>query len=213
MLSKPKFRKGGTPADASKDTPQLTFAGVPDIVEIKEQTWGSIIAGWIKSIILFVLLVGLVLLAVYSALAATVLYVSSVDGKLAMVARGTFVGGVPEQGNKILISTTDPAPTEILDKLKVGFMGAANPAIYTVLSKTAYDTISVSNNVITVGDKPVEGTFFDLSTGEAVPNMAQQRLDNQVVISCLGGDCEPGTVSIVSPDFIYGEVKPFKVGL
>ena len=209
---KPLFKKSGSPVDSSDYSPQLAFAGVPEIVEIKEQSWFSIIGSWFKGVILFLLLAVAVLVVVYGSLAATVMFITPVNGTNTLVARGTYVGGIPENGSKVLVSSSENAPDEFVGKIKVGFLGVPDAAVLKVESKTQYDKVTVVNGKVTVAGKAVKGTLLDPKTGKAMTNDSF-RLDNQYVTSCSAGACKEGTLVIVGPKRLFGEVKPFEVGL
>jgi hypothetical protein len=191
--------------DSSTERPQLHLPGVQDILEVKEESWPSIILGWFKGILLFAVFTTAVLALIYVALAGTVMFVANPSGQsLVLVARGTFTGGIAEKGSTLYISETSKAPTTFFDNLLVGFTGGEDASTVKVES-TQYDLLILDDETVKVDGETIEGRFI-ASPANAIVS-GQLRLDNTYLVSCVSGNCEKGTLYVVNQSQVFGEVK------
>ena len=199
---KPRMRKAGNSVDATGQKPALSFDTSSDIIMFKEESWVAIVLSWLKTSIMFALSAALIMAILYVILAGTLLFFTSVSGNLALVARGTFLGGNPSTGEIVLASNDVPASTDPLSKMKDGILGVPNSIVVEVLSnpneiitKTS-DGISVENG----------GTFSgNVKFPEGSDNPLQ--LNKQIAVQCVAGSCTVGDIMVLDTNLIYGEVR------
>jgi len=205
-MEKAKLRSGQE-IDGTTDKPSLNLPGAQDIIEMKEETWSSIILGWLRSAILFVLLTFLLLGVVYTVLAGTIIFAASPSSSgTVLVARGTFVGAAATPNSQIYISETTRNKDDFLNNIKVGFLGAPDPSIVTVES-SQYDKVQIRNNSVVVNGKEISGKFVDKTSPSKKPVTKTVQLNKEYLVSCKIGDCKAGTLYIIEQAQIYGEVK------
>ncbi len=203
---KPALKKQGT-VDTSAVKPALAYDANSDIIMFSEESWTSIIGSWFKSAALLILSGILIFAALYTVLAATLFFVSVVDDKPTLVARGTFLGGVPDVGDQILASKTTPSSSDPLSRLQSSFLGVDSAVVVENLSEPN-DFVSVSGDNITVTGKNANsfnGVFVD-NNGNQV-NLPSTSTTNVTLVKCLYGACEPGQFFLIDSGNVYGEVK------
>lgn len=199
-IEKPRLRKSGGEVRADGGAPSLEMPGVADIVERREESWGEIIAGYIRSSLTFLLFAILIIVVVYGALAATVIFLGQVGNRHVLVARNTFVGGTPTLNSEVYVSTT-PDDGSPLSHLKTGFLGADNASIYRIVSGP-YDKVTHVNGKVYVNDKLVGSDDIRAAANEVT-------LSNQLLGLCVSGACTENKTQwqVLSPSYIYGEIK------
>jgi type IV secretory pathway protease TraF len=195
MAERARLRRNGRDVDSLGGPP------VPndEIVTVAEQTWASLIFGWVRSIAIFALLVGLTGVILYTLSASTVIFAASVNSHVYIVARGTFVGDVAPVGHEVYISETTPDSRTLVSRLQTGYLGADKPAIVKIRSGL-YDTVGIQDGQLYVNNKAIG------SSG----NLALQggRLSQQYVVECVSGACgTPGAYQVIAQRQVYGEVK------
>jgi hypothetical protein len=206
MADKVKLRKHGSLVNATSVEPERQFAGgAQNIIEVKEESWASIILGWVKTIVGYFALVVVLLLAVYTGLAATVVFFSSVGGQTALVARGTFIGGIPDKGDMMYISNDTPDPKSPVNNVVVGFKGAPEASIVENMS-AEYDKVSVSGNNIQIADQVINDAVLLNAKGDRVTS-GTISLNNQYVVQCVTGACDADSYLVIDSKQIYGEIK------
>lgn len=218
MMSKKqgKLKDNSGIVDSSDYIPKLAMPGTSDIVEVKEETWGSIFVGWGKGLFAFVLVATLFIGFLYSGLAATLMYYMPVDSdssSRSWVVRGTWseTGGKPPLEEKVVISTDTYVPTEWWNNVLIGWTGVTKPAIVSIQS-TPYDTLYIANGKVTnVSNPDIKGDFssspsfpYDIETDSAEQN---HKLNNEYLVKCVSGSCTEGSLYIISKDQIFGEAK------
>lgn len=202
---KPKLRKTGKEIDASGIKPALSYDSTSDIIMFREESWVSIVTGWVKTSVLFALSAALILSILYIILAATLMFITPVDGKLTLVARGTFLGGNPSIGEVVLASSQTPAAADPLSKIKAGVFGLDNAEVVKVESD-ASASITVGSDKVTLAD----GTEVQGSTtlGEGESN--SMVLKDQLLVRCIAGSCEGKDLFILDKNLVYGEVQNYE---
>lgn len=219
-MAKGRLRNNDGVVDSSNYTPKLAMPGARDIIEIKEESWPQIIFGWVKSL-LGVLGVGLLVIAMlYSGLAANLMmYIPTSEDvtKRDLVVRNIWqdTGNKPPLNTNVVISTTNVLPENWFELIRVGWTGTENPAVVRIAS-TDFDTLYiVEDEVVNLGESGETGTFVgspsfphysELETYSEEQNVV---LDNQFLVECISGACEPGTFFIISDNQIFGEQRNF----
>ena len=191
------------------------------VIEVEEESWFSIIFGWVRGIIVFLLLTLAVLAALYSGLAATMLvYSDTGEGEYNLVLRGAWsdTGGEPPLGTQVAISSTTEAPQNWWDWIVTGWIGIPSPATVEVVS-TNFDRLYVERTtdggpitVVVLDNETIRGTLvpstvLPLTKYDTAPFETNYQLDNEYLVRCVVGACEPGTYSVVSKTQIFGEVR------
>lgn len=204
--------------DSSDYIPQLAEPGAHDIIEVKEESWGSIFVGWGKGLLLFILVAVTCLSLLYTGLTATLMsYVplNPDSASRAWVVRGAWSksGNQPPVGAVVAISDDTVAPTQWWDNVKVGWVGINKPSVVKVQS-TMYDTLTLGDNTISATNKVTGKTFTKQGTlvnSPAYPdatNIAGNLvLKQQYLVECVSGSCKPGTFFIIDKNQIYGAVR------
>lgn len=199
--TKPSLKRGGSTVDTTDIRPALAFDSSQDIIMFSEESWLSIFWSWIKSAFMFFAAALLIMVVLYVTLAATLVFVANVNNEPVVVARGTFLGGIPQTGDLVFVGSGTPG-TDPLTKLQEAFVGVPDGKVAVTLSEPG-DTVSASNGQITVNGTSQPGTFVN-STG-APATLGSTSLTNQALVECVTGACEPGTFFLINLDQIYGE--------
>lgn len=203
---KPALKQGGSPVDVSEHKPALAYDTNSDIVMFAEESWLSISINWLKSGLLFLASALLIFTVLYGTLAASIVFITPVDGQLNVVARGTFLGGIPSNGDIVLASATQKAGVSPIDRLKEAALGIEGAKVVKVLSGST-DAVTTNDGTITVaGQSNATYTGQLLDSEGKVVNANNKRLDNQFLALCVAGDCQKDTYVIVDSDKIFGEV-------
>lgn len=200
--------------DVSDYIPQLAVAGEHDIVATKEESWLSILLGWAKGSILFIVIGLLFLALLYSGLSATLMsYVKTgPHSPHSLVVRGTWssTGSIPPVYAKAVISDTTFVPTNWWGNIVVGWMGIKNPSIVKIMSGP-YDKIAVVNSKVSnLTNNAVGGGFVsspEFTYNSTKNNDISYTLKGEYLVQCISGTCQPGTYFIINPGQVYGEVK------
>lgn len=214
---KGKLRNPDGVVDSTDYVPQLAMPGSHDIIEIKEETWGQIILGWIKGGFAFVLVLILFLALLYSGLSAYLMVFSPTGPDregYSWVVRNTWseTGNIPPIGSTVVISESTTAPDSWYEFVPVGWLGISDPSVVKVVSKN-YDTLYLNNSKVSiVGESGVrEGNFvgspsysYDSEKDAAEKNY---KLKHQYLVECVSGNCEAGTYYVVNEGQIYGEKR------
>lgn len=154
----------------------------------------------VGTILFFLGMLVAVVAVLYVSLAATLVrFVPGDNGELTLVRSGTFVGGIPEKGDDIFISMSQPADNSFSGKLTQAFSGVPDAAILTVV---AGPHGSVSNDPST-GELLIEGN--PTGSNLQVPREDEYFLKNEYLVYCVSGACEEGKAYIVPQDYIIGE--------
>lgn len=204
--------------DSSDYVPQLAEPGAHDIIEVKEESWGSIFAGWGKGLLLFILVAITCLSLLYTGLTATLMsYVplNPDNASRSWVVRGAWskTGNQPPIGAAVAISENTVAPTQWWDNVKVGWVGISKPSVVKIQS-TMYDTVTVNDKNISVTEK-VSGKASTkngtLVNSPAYPDATDIDgpivLKKQYLVQCVSGSCKPGAFFIIDKNQIYGAVR------
>lgn len=204
--------------DDSDYTPMLGVAGSTATVETREESWGSIIAGWIKGSLL-VLLGGAIFVGlVYSLLSIFLMMFVPIQegGDRQWVIRGTWqeTGGIPDIGDKAIISMTkNIEKAEWYDLVTMGFTGIPNVAVVENLSKDNVKLYINNDKVTDLSNKETYAGFtgsalfpYDLEDPEQKTELNYQ-LDGSMLVKCVSGACEEGSVFILDKNQIFGEQK------
>lgn len=210
MATKGKLRSSSKIFELNEEEPKLSNNVLPTVIEYEEIGWGHIIKGWVKSILVFLLLGLVLVVGAYAGLAATISYGTIDDrGEIIVVARGTYVGGVVPKDEIVYISTTHILDGNLWDNLQQGFVGIPNAATVQVLAGPVQEIEVQANQILlkkgteTVGK--IEGVIEDLTPNKTV-------LQNEYIVRCLGGACEPGELLLIKSAQISGEVVTIRDG-
>jgi hypothetical protein len=207
-MEKARLRDNTEVVDGNSEKPKLNLAGVQDIIEVREETWGSIIAGWVKSILLFAVFAAFLLALVYTALSATIIFIAPAGhGSYILVARGTFVGGIAPKGSSLYVSNSSSNPQDFLNNIKVGYTGAPSAAIVEVES-SQFASVDISGSNVSIKGVQVAGKYVGKEAKES--GSVTRQLNNEYLVKCESGSCVPGTLYIISQSQIYGQAKNAK---
>lgn len=194
------------------------------IIEVEQESWLSIFAGWFKSIILFLALAAAVLAVLYSGLSATIMVFSPVgSSQYEIVIRNAWAdeGGIPPEGTLVAVSPTD-SPQNWWEWITVGWLGIPNASEAKIVS-TNYDKLYIAGpdsenlTVVNLANESVNGKFW---TSKAIPVDEDKTniefnhvLKNQYLVECVAGACAAGNEDgepvyfVVDETQIYGEVR------
>jgi len=210
---KGKLRNNDGIVDSSDYIPRLAMPGARDIIETKEESWGHIALGWSKGFIGFILVALIIVAALYSGLAATLMMyspISSNSSSRVLVVRNTWskTAGQPPLNTNVVISSTTALPSEWWNRVAVGWTGIANPAIVKI-SSTDYEKLYIANSKVTGLTSKLNGNFTGSADFKYDPTAKAQnyQLKNEYLVQCVSGNCKPGTYSIISNSQIYGVTK------
>lgn len=203
--AKPSLKGSGAPVDVSEEKPALAYDPNSDIIMFSQESWLTIGVGWLKASFMFLLSAMLIFTIMYGTLAASLLFATPVGGKVTVVARDTFLGGIPAKDDVVLISPTQAAGENPLDRLKDAGLGVNEAQIVKILSGPN-DTVQISGGKFTIGGQEsgsYEGTVLN---AEGKPVSGTFQLTNQYVTSCVSGACTPDTFIIADDKNLYGEI-------
>lgn len=188
------------------------------IIEIEQESWFSIIFGWVKNVLVFGLLAVAVLAVLYSGLSSTIMVFSPVgDTGRQIVLRGAWAdsGGIPPIGTPVAVSPTT-APSNWWEWIPVGWVGIPDASEVEIVS-TDYAKLYVSGadsknlTVVNLDNEAVNGKFISTT---AVPVDKDDKniefnhgLKDQFLVKCVSGGCTPGTYFVVQDNQIYGEIR------
>lgn len=207
--AKPRIKGSGSAVDASEERPALAYDSNSDIIMFSEESWFSISLSWLKTSLMFLLSAMLIFTIMYGTLAASLLFATPINGKVEVIARNTFLGGVPSKGDVVATSPTQAAAENPLDKLKEAAFGIPDAQIVKVVSGPN-DTVQVSGNTIIIGGQE-PGTYtgeLKDATGKAMTGSFQ--LSEQFVTECVSGGCAPGSFVVVEDANVFGELVDLK---
>lgn len=144
-----------------------------------------------------------VIVLIHTALAGSLMFTASVDGKSsterAWVARGTFVGGKIDPGAVVYGSTTEYAPTDFISKVIQGHVGAPDYFIGEVIAGPVAKVETNKEGKVLVNGKD---SGYKGKTKES-------DLKNQYLAVCVSGACEEGDLIIADYASISGEVRGY----
>lgn len=210
---KGKLRNNDGIVNSSDYIPRLAMPGARDVVDVKEESWGQIVLGWSKGLVLFVLILILLIGLLYSGLSATLMMLSSTSptsSSREWVVRNTWseTGGTPPMEQEVIISATSALPAEWWNRIMVGWTGISNPATVRVVSND-YDTLYISDSKITNLTTNKTGNFagsaaYSYNAKEA-PIEQNYKLDNEYLVECVSGSCKKDTYFIIDETQIFGE--------
>lgn len=207
--AKPRMKGIGSTVDASEQKPALAYDANSEIIMFAQESWFSIGGSWLKSAFLFLVSALLIFIVMYGTLAASLVFVTSVDSKPTGVARDTFLGGIPSKNDTVLASPTQEAGNNPLDRLREAALGVKDAQVVKILSGPS-DLINIDGNRFTVsGQEQGSYTGTILSSDGKKVNKSLQ-LGDQYLASCIGGACTPGTFLIVEDPNLFGEVIDLK---
>lgn len=204
--AKPRLKGGGS-VDVSEVKPALAYDSNSDIIMFSEESWLTITLSWVKTLGLFILSAMLIFTVLYGTLAASLLFATPVDGKIQVVARDTFLGGIPSKGDSALASPVQIAGDNPIDNLKEAALGVENGQVVKIISGPT-DLISVRSGSFTVEGKNGGNYGGDLINGEGNRINDSFQLNRQYVGECLSGHCTPGSFVLVEETNIFGEIVP-----
>lgn len=207
--AKPSLKESGSYVDVSEEKPALAYDSSSEIIMFSEESWLRISLSWLKTSFLFLLSAMLIFTVMYGTLAASLLFATPVDGKVTVVARDTFLGGIPSKGDITVVSPTQAAGKNPIDRLKEAGLGIKDAQIVKVLSG-ATDSIQITEGGFSVtGEEPgsYNGTLINTSGNKVVGSF---KLERQYIAECVSGACTPGTYVVVEDANIYGELVDFE---
>jgi hypothetical protein len=139
-----------------------------------------------------------VALALYVALAVTVIAVMGSGAEHALVVRGAFPGGIASQGDFAYV-TDLPYDRTFLGKVEQAFVGVPGGSTIQIVALPGA-TLSTRNGDLLADQK---ATGF-----KGVPPVA--RLDHDYLAVCVsGGRCVAGSLVVVPDNHIVGKVNKF----
>jgi hypothetical protein len=189
--------------------------GARDIVEVKEESWLSIILGWGKGVVAFALMATAIIALLYSGLAATLMIFSptspdSTERSWVIRNAWTETGNRPPVGEEVVISTTSYMPSEFWNLILTGWKGIPDPAVVKIHSDD-FDKLYIEKGTVSLYSDP--DTVFEEYVGspaakydvekETGPSTFQ--IDGQFLVECISGGCEKGTYFVIDRDQIYGK--------
>lgn len=207
--AKPSMKGSGSFVDVSEEKPALAYDSSSDIIMFSEESWLRISLSWLKTSFLFLMSAMLIFTIMYGTLAASLLFATPVAGKVTVVARDTFLGGIPAKGDVAVVSPSQAAGKNPLDRLKEAGLGIKDAQIVKILSGPN-DNIEMKEGGFNVTGEESGSYPGDLisTSGNKVVNSF--KLEKQYVAQCVSGACTPGTYVIVEDKNTYGELVDFE---
>lgn len=207
MTSKGKLRSGSKIIDIENEQPLINNnINAQTTIEYEEISWGTIIMGWVKTVILFILLGIFLLVGTYAGLSATILYATQAgNSDPFIVARGTYVGGKVPENSFIYVNTKGEIENNFLSNLSEGFGGIKDGAVVKTLAGPVQELL-VDNKKETIT------IIEDGETKETIDGVLPEEyagtdfLKNQYLVECMAGACEKGELLIIDQNQISGEV-------
>lgn len=207
--AKPSLKGSGSPVDVSEEKPALAYDSNSDIIMFSEESWLTISLSWLKTSFFFLMSAMLIFTIMYGTLAASLLFATPVDGKVTVVARDTFLGGIPSKGNVVLTSPTQAAGTSPMDRLKEAGLGVKDSQLVTILSGPNDHVQINGDSFVVTGQEP--GSYpGSLGNASGAKVTASFQLANQYVAQCVSGACIPGEFILVEDANTYGELVDFE---
>lgn len=207
---RPALKISGSAVDASEEKPAMAYDSTSEIIMFSEESWLAISLSWLKTSIMFLLSAMLIFTVMYVTLASSLLFATPVEGKVTVVARDTFLGGIPNIDDTALASVTQEAGKNPLDRLMEAAMGVKESQIVKI-SSLPTDTIAINGDNFAVIRK-VQGKEQAVLTGTGAVMVEGQRatssftLNEQYLATCVSGNCTPGEFVVVEDKKIFGEV-------
>lgn len=218
-----KFLNKKSIVASSDDTiGQLSVPGA-EVIEVQEESWASIIWGFVKGIILFAMLLAVLLMGLFTGLGMSIMNYVPVDGtnERSIVLRGAWAdeGGKPPIGTVVAVSSTNTTPSSNWwEWFSITWFGIPNVSTVEIMS-TDYDKLYITGTVddaeVSIVTNPtVSGTFVgnqnvplaeEYNEGEQFEKNVQ--LKNSFLVKCKAGACEPDTLFVISQEQIFGEIK------
>lgn len=165
-------------------------------------TFASVVTtfgGGVKFIIGLLVFAVVVIAAIYTFLAGTLMFAAPTDEptKKIWVARGTFQGGQIDTGKIVYGSSTTLSPTNFFGKVTEGYTGADEYFVIKTLAGPVSEVSSSDGNIFIDGEKT-----------EHKGEIQKSQLVNQYLGQCIVGDaCVPGEYVIVDYPSVSGEVR------
>lgn len=207
--AKPSLKGGGSFVDVSEEKPALAYDSNSDIIMFEEESWLRISLSWLKTSFLFLMSAMLIFTIMYGTLAASLLFATPIDGKVTVVARDTFLGGIPSKDDIAVVSPTQAAGKNPLDRLKEAGLGIKDAQIVKILSGPN-DTIQIREDGFVISGEEsgsYNGALVSTSGNKVI---ASFKLEKQYVAECVSGACTPGAFVVVEDKNTYGELVDFE---
>jgi hypothetical protein len=207
--AKPRIKGNGSAVDVSEEKPALAYDPNSDIIMFSEESWITIGLSWLKTSFMFLMSAMLIFTVMYGTLAASLLFATPVGDKVTVIARDTFLGGIPAKDDMVLASPTQAAGQTPVDRLKDAAFGVKDAQIVKILSGPN-DTVQISNGKFAIGGQETGSYEGTLLNAAGQPVTATFQLANQYVTACVSGGCAPETFIIVDDKNLYGELVDFE---
>lgn len=172
------------------------------VVVLDRRSVGDSVARWTKTIAGFAALALFLVTLVYVGLSATLMTSVPSDGSMTeriWVARGTFTGGTAPKGALVYASKTTAKPTNFVDKVLEGFIGAPEGLVAEVVAGPYGTVSSTGDKEIVWEGKVVKGYKGDLK--------GEHLLNKEYLAECIQGSCTPGELIYVPMGNISGEAQ------
>jgi hypothetical protein len=174
-----------------------------------EESWLRISLSWVKTSFLFLMSAMLIFTVMYGTLAASLLFATPVDGKVTVVARDTFLGGIPSKDDVAVVSPTQAAGKNPLDRLKEAGLGIKDAQVVKILSGPN-DNIQMKDGGFAITGEETGSYNGELISTSGAKIVGSFKLANQYVAECVSGACTPGTFVVVEDANTYGELVDFE---
>lgn len=203
--AKPSLKGGGSYVDVSEEKPALAYDSNSEIIMFSEESWLQISLSWLKTSFLFLMSAMLIFTIMYGTLAASLLFATPINGKVAVVARDTFLGGIPSKDDVIVVSPTQAAGKNPLDRLKEAGLGIKDAQVVKVLSGPT-DNVQIKEGGFAISGEESGSYSGDLISTSGNKVVASFKLEKQYIAECVSGACTPGTFVVVEDKNTYGEL-------
>lgn len=214
---KPKLSTGET-VSSDGHRQKLSFDNHVTIFIQTGSGLGGYIIGWVMAFLRAILISVALLTVLYTGIGGTLLfYTSTGDGFYnSMVARNTFVGGIPTADSIVLTSRTTPAPesSDLITKGIQAWTGIDTPVVGRIIASTGETVIIVDGRLQhSNGEIIPYGWASDaIVPEENADSPTIVHLSDENIVLCLEGECETGKLIFVPQTHIYGEVKNYVDG-
>lgn len=209
-MAKPRLKSSQKVTDLPDDVkPALSNNSISSFVEYETIGWNLILKDWGKKIALFFVFAIVLAVAAYAALAATIAYTVKIDGAMYTVARGTYVGNEVPSGEIVYASYDSSATGDFLSNLAQGARSVigedpvSEPVVVEVVAgPVAKVQVNGENITFNPGAKDESTLTADVDGLEGKTKL----LDNQYVVECKWGACEPGSFFVLPSENVSGEI-------
>jgi len=163
-------------------------------IRIAKSAFNRMLFSTIRKVVGFGLLS---IIIIYTSFAATIVrFIPTDDSGIVLVKNNTFTGGVIPAGENVFVSFNQEQKTSMGDRLQQAFTLHNGTGEVQVLAGPYGKITWAEPGIIAVDNEPLNVNY---------PNEPNQEfLENDYIVICISGGCEPGSTFIISSENIFG---------